>query len=319
MKKEKDITDLFKDNQHKLSERPSDRAWQKLDRRLDVHRRQTRTKRRNLYPLLSMAAALLFLVVCVAVISDFFGKSPQTNVATTKADNATAGVAESLESPSAAPQALKVVFQKDYKKQARTIDEGKPNQKLLSAKKNSFSLKKLGEYTIVLDSLQKANIAASKLAGKDELKTSEKFQWLLGDWQGNSPNGKSLEQWQKTDEQTIQGKGYLVQQEGIQLIDKMELKKEGEDWFYITYLDNNASSTKYRLKSYQNYQAIFENTNISFPNQLILQRFSDTKFSTILQNKTEDTINMKESQTRFLGQRNVVTDKRVIRNLVVVE
>lgn len=61
-----DIDKLFRANQHKLTERPSSETWQKLEHRLDRHRGRRRMRRQNHY---AMAAALLFLIVMIGVIS----------------------------------------------------------------------------------------------------------------------------------------------------------------------------------------------------------------------------------------------------------
>lgn len=66
MKREKDIFDLIKDNEHKLSERPSDRTWRRLEQRLD-HKSQ----RRQLisFRTMSWAAVIIALAVMAVMIS----------------------------------------------------------------------------------------------------------------------------------------------------------------------------------------------------------------------------------------------------------
>ena len=61
-----DIEELFRANQHKLTERPSRQAWEKLEGRLDKHRGRHRIGRGNYY---KMVAALAFLVVMVGALS----------------------------------------------------------------------------------------------------------------------------------------------------------------------------------------------------------------------------------------------------------
>jgi hypothetical protein len=66
MKDSKDIFDLFKDNEHKLNQPPSPRAWDRLEARLDNRRQQLVNPGRApklLRNLLSMAAVLLLLPV----------------------------------------------------------------------------------------------------------------------------------------------------------------------------------------------------------------------------------------------------------------
>ncbi len=74
MRPKKDIFDLFKDNQHKLNERPSQQAWDRLESRLDSHKERNRT---SIYRILSMAAAIVVLVAFVSIISTLFNTDAQ--------------------------------------------------------------------------------------------------------------------------------------------------------------------------------------------------------------------------------------------------
>lgn len=66
MNPNKDIFDRFRENQHKLNESPSHLAWERLESRLDQHKDRNQ---KSIYRILSMAAAVLVLVVFVSVIS----------------------------------------------------------------------------------------------------------------------------------------------------------------------------------------------------------------------------------------------------------
>jgi hypothetical protein len=66
MKDRKDIFELFRANQHKLTERPPERSWRKLEERLDAHKTKNRSM---IYRQLAMAASIVALVAFVALIS----------------------------------------------------------------------------------------------------------------------------------------------------------------------------------------------------------------------------------------------------------
>jgi Domain of unknown function (DUF6265) len=87
MKDSKDIFDLFKDNEHKLNQPPSPRAWDRLEARLDNRRQQLVNPGRApklLRNLLSMAAVLLLLVACISALSILFKtKTEKTAMANT--------------------------------------------------------------------------------------------------------------------------------------------------------------------------------------------------------------------------------------------
>ena len=70
MKSNKDISDLIRDNQHKLEERPNPRAWKKLEERLDQQeKKEKKPKRILLYRRLAMAAAVVAMVAVISLLN----------------------------------------------------------------------------------------------------------------------------------------------------------------------------------------------------------------------------------------------------------
>ena len=70
MKSKKDISDLIRDNQHKLDERPNPRAWKKLEDRLDQHEGKSKGNGRILlFRRLAMAAAVVTMVAVISIIN----------------------------------------------------------------------------------------------------------------------------------------------------------------------------------------------------------------------------------------------------------
>ncbi len=68
MKPQKDIFDLFRESEHKLNPKPSEEAWERLESRLDQHKKRSL---RSIYRMLSIAAAVVILVASVSVIGFF--------------------------------------------------------------------------------------------------------------------------------------------------------------------------------------------------------------------------------------------------------
>ena len=61
---------MFRNNQHKLNERPSARTWDRLERRLDNHRHeQQRRGRVVMFRQFSIAAAVLLLIGVVGLLA----------------------------------------------------------------------------------------------------------------------------------------------------------------------------------------------------------------------------------------------------------
>ncbi len=84
MKHKKDIFELFRKGEHKLRERPSDRAWHRLENRLDRRRRRI-TPAARMRTWLSMAGVLVLLIGLISIISLFLTDRPQ-NMAVAEAD-----------------------------------------------------------------------------------------------------------------------------------------------------------------------------------------------------------------------------------------
>lgn len=121
-----DIDKLFRANQHKLTERPSHEAWQKLEHRLDRHRGRRRIRRQNHY---AMVAALLFLIVMIGAISLF------TN---TKVKKQNASILlEEVSSDFDSKEALKVIeFTRHHQERlAKPLTEGDGSGEFLIIKK----------------------------------------------------------------------------------------------------------------------------------------------------------------------------------------
>ncbi len=135
MKSKKDITELIKENAHKLEERPSKDAWARLENRLDQHTGKRTSSIRRLF---SMAASAVGLIGLGFVIS-FMLQNKEPHMATTNSAEMPAPnfIVEELEAPIDEEQGFyKVVeFQKTYKNRlSKPIVEG--SGKKLSVSKN---------------------------------------------------------------------------------------------------------------------------------------------------------------------------------------
>ena len=129
MNRQKDIFNLFRENQHKLNERPSQQAWRRLERRLDAHRDRNRV---SIYRHIAMVAAVVAIVALTSLIVVLVEKSQPGLQAVTDFD------VEDLKLPDqdASREALMVVeYTRKYQdRMSNPIAEGKPIQKLIPSK-----------------------------------------------------------------------------------------------------------------------------------------------------------------------------------------
>lgn len=130
MKQEKDIFDLFRENEHKLDQAPPRRAWNRLEQKLDAHRNR-RQKRWQFPRFLSIAAAVVGLVALLSLISFLF----QTNKSMDTASAMPEFIVEDLlaSNDDLEPGFYKIVeFQHKYNDRlANPIKEGSRKKKLI--------------------------------------------------------------------------------------------------------------------------------------------------------------------------------------------
>ncbi len=123
---------------------------------------------------------------------------------------------------------------------------------------------------------------------------------------------RSVEEWKPLDDFTIEGKGYLVINGDTTFTEKMQIKNIGTDLYYVLALDNSGKTVQYKLKTYTQEGAVFENNAVAFPNQVILQRnANNSNFTTLLQNSAPAQINGEQQQ--YFQQRNYIKSEQVKR------
>jgi len=182
----------------------------------------------------------------------------------------------------------------------------------------------------------------------------QQFEWMLGRWEAPGSNldqeqvvttsssrakkrlknkrssaakemnkdmiqsNRSVEEWRPLNEFTIEGQGYLVVNGDTTFTESMQIKKIDNDLYYILALDNSGKTVQYKLKTYTEAGAIFENEAVAFPNQVILQRdFSNSNFTTLLQNKIPAQIN--SEQQEYFQNRNMIQSEQIKRVMNRVE
>lgn len=130
MKNNEKVFDVFRDNQHKLNERPSLQAWNKLERRLDKKSRQKSRPKFSIYAIVMMAAAAIALVFFVTTISD---------VAQTAKYRKAVVIQENTQTESVSTRLLKA--EQAFREQhndilANTIEEGETGRLLVANDKS---------------------------------------------------------------------------------------------------------------------------------------------------------------------------------------
>ncbi len=122
MKRQNTLFDLFRDNAHKLEETPSRQSWQRLEARLDRHRKRSRMLSIRQF---AVAAAVGGIVLLAALLSMF-----------TDRGHATAYQIETLDRNEVNEEALEALAlsRRFEQGQSAAIAEGRVGQKLVPSR-----------------------------------------------------------------------------------------------------------------------------------------------------------------------------------------
>lgn len=268
MTKRKDIFDLFRENEHKLTSPPSTHSWRRLERRLDNHRHR---QQHSIFRPLAMVAAIALLAVFTFLITIGFGE--QRNRLFAFNNRAQPSLEQLTYTDAAAEEGdiqLIMVAQHAQQERRSTISEGTAQQKLVpKGQSNTTSLSHL-----------------------------QQFDWLKGKWQSLSSDGKTaiLEEWSQLGQRQISG---LATKNG-QVIEQMQLKASSKGLIFISDF-GTGTPLQYQLKTLNQQEAIFENKGVDFPEQIIFKKESPSRLKVIYQNahiETDETARLNALQER---------------------
>ncbi len=171
---------------------------------------------------------------------------------------------------------------------------------------------------VTLDEIAVAPSKQSKSRAKNQVESYSvsqlaKFGWMAGNWKGDGDDiNKSYESWYM-DAAGIIGEGYVMENGEKKFQEYMKIYEKGKDLYFESSVDNSKKFKTFKLKSYDGTQAIFERKGKKFPNQVVIQKFSNNSFSIIYKNKKGTSI--KENQSKYFQKRNSISSERVARKM----
>jgi hypothetical protein len=107
-------------------------------------------------------------------------------------------------------------------------------------------------------------------SGPKKYENLDDFNWLKGRWEGTQDETHFIEEWKSENASNFTGFSYAMNAEGdttfhedikIQII-------EGTP-YYIANVPENKGPVLFKMKSYENHSAIFENLEHDFPQRII--------------------------------------------------
>lgn len=128
MKTQKDLFDLFRENQHKLDESPNPQVWRRLEKRLDTRRA---ARGSSLYRIMAMAAGVLLLIGVFSLLPAL--DQPQTQDEAIAMDTPPSAMEDLVKDAQVDKQIIKVVeFSRQYQdRMGQPIEEGNSRKRLV--------------------------------------------------------------------------------------------------------------------------------------------------------------------------------------------
>ena len=90
------------------------------------------------------------------------------------------------------------------------------------------------------------------------------FAWLIGSWKLKDKN--VFEVWQKkTGSNTLQGKSYKIVGSDTVTLEKIQLVKKDQSFFYVADAAGNQKPIEFKITSYSKHSFVAENPDHDFP------------------------------------------------------
>ncbi|MCB0549969.1 MAG: hypothetical protein KDD19_20540 [Phaeodactylibacter sp.] len=269
MTRKRDVFDFFRDNQHRLNEAPPARSWRRLEQRLDMRRHGGHSSR---FRVLGMVAGILILVTLVGLVSLSLGRQQSLLMAANR--QAIPSALEDLSVTDADSEGMNTVMvvQRAQEHRQSPISEGVPGQKLVFTGK-------------------------SKAPGKTN-GTLEAFAWMAGRWQSREHGETAFEEWSRTSAFELKGMAGLEGKEQ----EHMRLYQQDNKVYFSTDFGGK-TVVRYTLVAINGTEALFENLDAGFPQQVLFQRQGKSRMAAIYQNAeshlpdTERIRNLQERHT----------------------
>lgn len=111
----------------------------------------------------------------------------------------------------------------------------------------------------------------------------EPLAWFIGRWtQVEGPDLVSYEEWVRHSDTLWQGQSWTLYHTDTVFQEKIALKAEGEDIYYIPTVKENKGPVRFKMTQLEGKSAVFENPEHDFPTKITYEARGDTLlFATI--------------------------------------
>lgn len=94
-----------------------------------------------------------------------------------------------------------------------------------------------------------------------------KAEWLIGTWENKTSKGSIYETWNKTSDNELSGKSYIIKEKDTIVFENIRLVQEQNGLFYIPTVKNQNGGlpVRFAAKTISETQLVFENQQHDFP------------------------------------------------------
>lgn len=127
-------------------------------------------------------------------------------------------------------------------------------------------MKRLVSITVII------SVIACTTKQKDQ--PLQNFEKLTGLWQTHNSEADIYEEWIKVSDSAMQGKSYVMNESDTIINERIEVKKIGNDFYYIPTVtaQNNDQPVQFKMINNSDTLLVFDNPGHDFP-QRIMYRF----------------------------------------------
>ncbi len=99
----------------------------------------------------------------------------------------------------------------------------------------------------------------------------KEVSWLLGSWESNRNNTKTLENWQQVSTSTFEGYGATLVNHEVKSSEALRLVEMADEVFFIAKVGHNSLPVSFKLLACSDNKLIFENKQHDFPKRIEYQ------------------------------------------------
>ncbi len=113
-------------------------------------------------------------------------------------------------------------------------------------------------------------MAACQGPEPSKAKVPSYFDWMIGEWKQETPDGVLTEIWIRANDSLLLGESFFVTGQDTPFSERIRIEKRMADYFYIVLIANQNGGMPVEFRLVQNSSAlVFENLNHDFPNRIV--------------------------------------------------